>query len=189
MNKITRVLTMSGMGLIAAVLMAGPAQASGSADQATAKSAASQSAQGSKAQQHRDRDYVAGYYRSHRACEFAGRIGERFNRWDSYDCDYVGFGFRRGLWRLEVERNFWGGGFNNIRHNNGGFFDNDKNGRFGDNDKGGRFGDNDKGGRFGDNDKGGRFGDNDKGGRFGDNDKGGRFGDNDKDPKNWGSRS
>jgi hypothetical protein len=176
MNKITRVLTMSGMGLIAAVLMAGPAQASGSADQATAKSAASQSAQGNKAQQHRDRDYVAGYYRSHRACEFAGRIGERFNKWDSYDCEYVGWGFRRGLWRLEVERNFWGGGFNNFRHNNGGFFDH-KDGRFGDKD-----------GRFGDKD--GRFGDKDKDGRFGDKDKDGRFGDKDgKDFKNWGSRS
>nr|WP_296069300.1 hypothetical protein [uncultured Actinoplanes sp.] len=160
MNKITRALTMSGMGLIAAVLMAGPAQASGSAGEATAKSAASQSTQGSTVKQHRDRDYVAGYYRSHRACEFAGRIGERFNKWDDYDCDFVRFGFRRGLWRLEVERNFWGGGFDHIRHHNNRFFDRDH-----------------RDGRFGDKD--GRFGDKD--GRFGDKD-------GDQDGKNWGSR-
>lgn len=99
---------MSGMGLIAAVLVAGPAQASGSAGQATAKSAASQADNGSKVRQHRDRDFVAGYFSSERACEREGRKGEFFGKWDDYDCDYVRFGFRRGMWQLEVERDWRG---------------------------------------------------------------------------------
>lgn len=108
MNKITRVLTMSGIGLVAAVMMAGPVQASDSSAQPATKSAASQS---DKAQQHRDREYVAGYFSSLRSCEREGRKGQWNRRWHSYDCDLVPFGLRSGLWRLEVERYFRSNGW------------------------------------------------------------------------------
>jgi|tagenome__1003787_1003787.scaffolds.fasta_scaffold20984553_3 hypothetical protein len=102
MNKVARLLTMAGMGLMAGVAIgSGPAQAAGVTGQQVAKPAAGQSQQ---AQQHRDRDEVVGYYRSLRACEFAGRIGERFNGWDDHDCTFVRFGFHRGAWALEVGR-------------------------------------------------------------------------------------
>jgi hypothetical protein len=57
-----------------------------------------------KVQQHRGNDWIAGYYRTARACERAGWVGERFNKWDDYDCERVRFGFRRGMWALEVEK-------------------------------------------------------------------------------------
>jgi hypothetical protein len=108
MNKITRVLTMSGIGLVAAVMMAGPAQASGTAAQADAKSTASQS---DKAQQHRDRDYVAGYFSSRRDCQLEGIKGRWIGRWDRFDCDFLRLGQRGGTWRLEVERDWRDNGF------------------------------------------------------------------------------
>ena len=150
MNKATRMLTMLGMGLVAgATIGAGPAVAADSTSPAPKASTAT------KAQQHdRDRDRVVGFYRSLRACEFAGRIGERFDKWDDYDCERVRFGFRRGFWALEVEQDRWGHGgghwnrpghghWNRPGHGHGHFGDRD--GRFGDRD--GRFGDRD--GRFG----------------------------------------
>jgi hypothetical protein len=103
MTKAIRFLTMAGMGLAASVAMgAGPAQATDSTPQPSVKASAGQGAQ---VQQHRDRDRdrIVGYYRSLRACTFAGRIGERFDRWEDFDCEYVRFGFRRGAWALEVE--------------------------------------------------------------------------------------
>jgi hypothetical protein len=104
MNKVTRLLTMAGMGLMAGVAIgSAPAQAAGVTQQQAAKPAAGQSSQ---VQQHRGRDQVVGYYRSLRACEFAGRIGERFNRWDDHDCTFVRFGFHRGTWALEVQRDW-----------------------------------------------------------------------------------
>ena len=145
MNKATRMLTMLGMGLVAgATIGAGPALAADSTSPAPKASAAT------KAQGHdRDGDRIVGFYRSLRACEFAGRIGERFDKWDDYDCERVRFGFRRGLYALEVERDRWGhGGGHWNRWNHGHFGDRD--GRFGDRD--GRFGDRD--GRFGDRDGG-----------------------------------
>jgi hypothetical protein len=113
MNKAIRLLTMAGMGLMASVAIgAGPAQATDNSAQpavkpATGKSTAVQ--QDRWRDRDRDRDRVVGYYRSLRACELAGRIGERFDRWEDYDCDYVRFGFRRGAWALEVEQDWnWG---------------------------------------------------------------------------------
>jgi hypothetical protein len=106
MNKSMRVLTMAGMGILAGLTIgAGPAQASDASPQPSAKASSGAAGQ---VQQHRgrDRDQVVGYYRSLRACELAGRIGERFNKWDDYDCDFVRFGFRRGAWALEVERDW-----------------------------------------------------------------------------------
>jgi hypothetical protein len=100
---------MAGMGLMASVAIgAGPAQATDSNAQTAVKPATGKSTQVQQ-DRWRDRDRIVGYYRSARACELAGRIGERFNRWEDYDCDYVRFGFRRGAWALEVEQNrHWG---------------------------------------------------------------------------------
>ncbi len=110
MTKAIRLLTMAGMGLMASVAIgAGPAQATDSGAQSAVKSAAGQATQVQQDRwrdRDRGRDRVVGYYRSLRACEFAGRIGERFDRWEDYDCDYVRFGFRRGAWALEVEQDW-----------------------------------------------------------------------------------
>ena len=102
MNKAMRFLTMTGMGVLAGVAFGvGPAQAA----DATAATAG-RSGQSTQVK-HWDRDEVVGYYRSLRACELAGRIGERFGRWDDYDCDFQRRGFHRGYFALEVERG-WG---------------------------------------------------------------------------------
>jgi hypothetical protein len=117
MNKVIRLLTMSGMGLLAGVAFAAsPAQA---VDSSTGSSAKPSTTKSTEAKPGFGRDYVVGYYRSPRACELAGRIGERFGKWDDYDCDFVRFGPRRGLFALEVERNFFGGGWGRPGHHNG----------------------------------------------------------------------
>jgi hypothetical protein len=99
----------------------GPAQAADSTPQPAVKASAAQAGQ---VQQHRDRDRdrVVGYYRSLRACTLAGRIGERFDRWEDFDCDFVRFGFRRGMWALEVQRDrTWPGhGHGHGGHGHGG---------------------------------------------------------------------
>ncbi|MCY1142925.1 hypothetical protein OWR29_33445 [Actinoplanes sp. Pm04-4] len=106
MSKTARMFTMLGLGLMAgATIGAGPALAAGSADAPAAKPATT-----TKVQKHGDRDRIAGYFRTRGACERAGRIGEIRDRWDDYDCDRVRFGFKRGLWALEVEQNWRGGG-------------------------------------------------------------------------------
>ncbi|MDY7091007.1 MAG: hypothetical protein SYR96_38735 [Actinomycetota bacterium] len=112
MNKAARTFTMMAMGLVAgATMAAGPAMAADSAKAPAAKPATT-----AKAQKGWGRDRVVGYFRTLRACERAGRIGEITNRWDDYDCDRVRFGFKRGLWALEVERDFRGWG---NRHGHG----------------------------------------------------------------------
>ncbi|MCO8273003.1 hypothetical protein M1L60_20620 [Actinoplanes sp. TRM 88003] len=106
MSKVARMFTMMGLGLMAgATMAAGPALAAGAADAPAAKPATT-----TKVQKHGDRDRVVGYFRTRGACEQAGRIGEWRDRWDDYDCDRVRFGFKRGLWALEVEQNWRGGG-------------------------------------------------------------------------------
>src|SRR5690348_7511772 len=106
MNKTTRFLTTAGLGLLAGVAFGvGPAQA---ADTSAPSAAKSQSAS-TQADRHRGRDVVVGYYRTYRACDLAGRIGERFGKWDDYDCDFQRRGFNRGVFALEVERGWdWG---------------------------------------------------------------------------------
>ena len=105
MNKATRMLTMMGMGLMAgATIGAAPALAADS--NGTAASVKSSTA---KVQKHDRGERVVGFYRNLRSCELAGRIGERFDRWEDYDCERVRFGFKRGLWALEVEQNWRGG--------------------------------------------------------------------------------
>jgi hypothetical protein len=98
MNRITRMLTVSGLGLIAAATMgAGPAMAASGTD------AAATTGSTAGVQSHNryddDDDRVVGYYL--RRCVIAGRIGERFDRWDDFDCERVGWGFHR-RWALEV---------------------------------------------------------------------------------------
>jgi len=100
MNRITRMLTMTGLGVVTALTMAGPAMAATSTGQGATQT--SSSAQ----EQRRDRDRVVGVYRSLRECQFAGRIGERFGKWDDYDCEPRGF--RR--WVLEVSYDRFDGG-------------------------------------------------------------------------------
>jgi hypothetical protein len=105
MNKTTRLLTVTGMGAIAALAIgAGPAQAAGTGASAAAKPSAGQ------AQERHGWDRTVGYYRSGGACEVAGRVGERFGRWDDHDCNFVRFGFHRGQWALQVSNRF-GHGF------------------------------------------------------------------------------
>ena len=106
MNKVTRILTTAGLGLLAGVAFGtGPVQA---ADTSAASAAKAQTG-ATQADRFRDRDVVVGYYRSYRACDLAGRIGERFGRWDDYDCDFQRRGFHRGKFALEVERGWdWG---------------------------------------------------------------------------------
>ena len=112
MSKATRMLAMTGMALVAGVTMAaGPAAASSS----TAQGATSAKQQQAGNHGDRDRDWVAGYYRSRLQCERVGRIGERFDRWDDYECERVRRGFRV-IWRLDVERDWHGGGHHGGGH-------------------------------------------------------------------------
>ena len=132
MSKATRMLAMTGMALVAgATMAAGPAAASSSAAQGA--TSATQQQAGNHGD--RDRDWVAGYYRTRLQCERVGRIGERFDRWDDYECERVRRGFRV-IWRLDVERD-WHGGGDWDHHNGGGHWDNDD-----DNDGGGHWNNN-----------------------------------------------
>jgi hypothetical protein len=118
MNRITRMLTITGLGLLAGVTIgAGPAMAATNTGQGTTQSAASdtKAAPG-------DRARVIRYFDDRRSCEFAGRIGERFGRWDDYDCYRVRWGWHRGHWALEAQWDGWhhGGGNGPWDHNNDG---------------------------------------------------------------------
>ncbi|XVV09269.1 hypothetical protein ACQP2X_31045 [Actinoplanes sp. CA-131856] len=98
MNRITRMLMVSGLGVVAAATLgAGTAVAStgSTAPQATTNQA-----------KHWDDDdeRVVGYYRDFRRCVIAGRLGERFDRWDDAECVRIGYGFR-SRWALVVEDN------------------------------------------------------------------------------------
>jgi hypothetical protein len=55
----------------------------------------------------RDRRYVAGWFRSERACKIAGWIGDRKDKWEDPRCRQVA----RRTWVLTVERDHhrWGG--------------------------------------------------------------------------------
>ena len=116
MSKATRMLAMAGMALVAgATFSAGPAAASTSTAQGT--TAAKQSTQQTaEAHRGRDREWVAGYFRTRGQCERFGRYGERRHRWDDYDCERVRRG-HRVFWRLEVERDRRGHWDNNNNHN------------------------------------------------------------------------
>ncbi|MEU4423919.1 hypothetical protein AB0F81_25085 [Actinoplanes sp. NPDC024001] len=98
MNKVMRTLTMAGLGLLAGASIGAPALATDSGATAAEKPRKSQ------VQQDFGRERIAGFFRSYRACHQAGRIGDWAGKWDSYDCDPVRFGFRRGMVVLKVER-------------------------------------------------------------------------------------
>jgi hypothetical protein len=102
MNRAMRMLTLVGLGLMTgATIGATPALAADGAGQAATKPSTV------KVQPHGgDDEEIVGYFRTRRACERAGWIGERFNRWEDHDCERVRWGFRRGMWALEVERDF-----------------------------------------------------------------------------------
>jgi hypothetical protein len=96
MNKLTRILTMGGFGLLAALTTgAGAAQAATPTSIPEAKTVASHT-------QWRAGDEVVGYYRTLRGCELAGRFGERAGDWDDHNCSITRIGLRRGAWALQV---------------------------------------------------------------------------------------
>jgi hypothetical protein len=101
MNRLTRLLAIAGIGLGATVVVgAGPAQA------ATTTQGVTQSVSSQVRGDWSD-DEVVGYFRTLRACERVGRIGEIRERWEDYDCSRVRFGFARGAWVLEVSNDDW----------------------------------------------------------------------------------
>jgi hypothetical protein len=89
MNRITRMLTITGLGLFAGITIgAGPAMAATNTAGTPAKPG----------------DRVVNYYDTYAQCEIAGRIGERFGRWDDFDCYPV-----HGDYALVVDYNDWHG--------------------------------------------------------------------------------
>jgi hypothetical protein len=96
MNKLTRILTMGGFGLLAALATgAGAAHASTPNGTPEAKSAVGHT-------QWRDGDEVVGYYRTLQGCELAGQFGERAGDWDDHNCSITRIGVRSGAWALQV---------------------------------------------------------------------------------------
>lgn len=94
MNKLTRIMTVGGFSLLAALATgAGSAQANATPE--------SRPAAGHTQMQ--DADQVVGLYRTLRGCEMAGQFGERAGHWDDHDCSPVRVGVRRGAWALSVE--------------------------------------------------------------------------------------
>ena len=91
MNRIYRMLTVTGVGLFAGVAIgAGPALAATGGEHGVSTTTA--------APRGTDRDRVIGYFRSFGSCVLVGRIGEKADRWDDFDCDRVGL----RAWALEV---------------------------------------------------------------------------------------
>jgi hypothetical protein len=104
MNRITRLLAIAGLGIGAAVALAGPAQAATS-NASNTSSATSRAHWG-------DDNRVVGVFDSRGACEHVGHMGEIRGQWDDYDCNHVRIGFHRGDWELSVsDGGNWGGGF------------------------------------------------------------------------------
>jgi hypothetical protein len=121
MRKATRILTMTGMALVAGLAFtASPAQAA-PATPAVAKSAVHGS------------DRVIDHFRSKAACNIAGYRGERRNAWEDFDCSRVWFGRYRGTYALSVNYG-WGG------HGHGNWGDDQHNGNWG-HGNGGNWGD------------------------------------------------
>ena len=114
MNRVTRMLTITGLGLFAGITIgAGPAMAATNTGQSAVKS----STAGSTA---KPGDRVAGYYDSRDECRIAGRIGDRLGRWDDWNCYPVGGGWHDGDWVLVVDYN-WDDGVFPFDHHHGGF--------------------------------------------------------------------
>lgn len=123
MNRIVRMLAIAGMGVGAALAVAGPAQAA-NADAGHKAPVTAKAHWG-------DDDRVISIFDDPRTCNRVGRLGERSDRWDDYTC------FRtRGGWALSVSENNWdddwngpfnvgghhfGGGWGGFRHTRGFF--------------------------------------------------------------------
>ena len=96
MKKLTRILTMGGFGLLAALATgAGPANAATPSVTPEGKTVA-------RHVQWRMGDDIVGYYRNLRDCELAGQFGERAGNWDDHNCTIVRLGLRSGAWALQV---------------------------------------------------------------------------------------
>ncbi|MEU4239172.1 hypothetical protein [Actinoplanes sp. NPDC026619] len=96
MKKLTRILTMGGFGLLAALATAGPASAAPQGGHQENRPA------GANRVEWRSGDQVVGFYRTLGSCELAGSFGERAGNWDDHLCSPVRVGVRRGAWALQV---------------------------------------------------------------------------------------
>ena len=92
MKTIARTLAIGGLGVIAGLTLAAPAQA------AVGNSASGSSASSSSSWRY-DSEDIQGYYRSFRACERAGERGERRGDWDDFDCYRASGRYRHGDFR------------------------------------------------------------------------------------------
>jgi hypothetical protein len=100
MNRLTRMLTMTGMGVFAAVSVgAAPAMATTGSTQAPAQGASSAAKTTTTAPA---RSRIIDIYSSRTSCHYAGRLGERRGAWDDYDCYRV-----RGGYALRVSFDSW----------------------------------------------------------------------------------
>lgn len=96
MNKLTRMLTMGGFGLLTALAVGtGPVQAAPAHEAVQAKPAAPRV-------QFREGVQIIGYYRTWRDCQLAGQFGEQDGYWDAHSCTLVRLGPRTGAWALQV---------------------------------------------------------------------------------------
>jgi hypothetical protein len=135
MNRITRMLTVTSLGLFAGITIgAGPAMAAANTGQGAVMSSTADATA-------KPGDRVAGYYDSRDECRLAGRIGDRLGRWDDWNC-YPGGGWHDGDWVLVVDYNWHHGGspfdhggfpFNHHGHHGGGPFHNQHTGMKGNN--------------------------------------------------------
>ena len=118
MNKVTRMLAMTGMALAASATIAAGAGTAAQAAPAkpTADTAASQSSD-----RFGDRTRVIGYYRTAGACHRAGNVGEWRDRWDDHDCYRVRTAFHRGTWVLVAKWDRHGGPGGHWNHGKPGF--------------------------------------------------------------------
>jgi hypothetical protein len=102
MNRITRMLTITGMGLFAGITIgAGPAMAATNTGQTAVKASAAAAVS-------MPGDDVEGYYDTRTECEIAGHLGH----WDDFNCVRTGGGFDHGDWALVVDENNWDNGHN-----------------------------------------------------------------------------
>jgi hypothetical protein len=93
-------LTMTGMGVFAAVSVgAAPAMATTGAAQAPSQAATS----AAKTTAAASRTRIIDIYSTRSECHFAGRLGERRGSWDDYDCYRI-----RGGFALRVSFDSWG---------------------------------------------------------------------------------
>lgn len=100
MNRITRMLTITGLSLFSGALLAGPAMAATSTEAGAGSTTTTTASTGWD----RDRDR---YFDTRRECNWAGRVGERLGKWDDYDCERVFWGPHRGDWKLDPEHDRW----------------------------------------------------------------------------------